>query len=84
MVKRKADELIRKFILNDKRSLLVTGARQVGWRPFVYILSSVECLRLFKGSLTLTISAECMKNSVESFAPIKGTSPNMTMAISCR
>ena len=30
MVKRKADELIRNFILNDRRSLLVTGARQVG------------------------------------------------------
>ncbi|MBR0036341.1 MAG: AAA family ATPase, partial [Bacteroidales bacterium] len=30
MVKRKADEQIRNFILNDRRSLLVTGARQVG------------------------------------------------------
>ena len=30
MVKRKADELIRSFLLNDKRSLLITGARQVG------------------------------------------------------
>ena len=30
MVNRKADELIRYFLLNDKRSLLVTGARQVG------------------------------------------------------
>ena len=30
MVKRKADELIRNFILNDRRSLLITGARQVG------------------------------------------------------
>ena len=30
MVKRKADELIRNFILNNRRSLLVTGARQVG------------------------------------------------------
>ena len=30
MIKRKADELIRNFILHDKRSLLVTGARQVG------------------------------------------------------
>ena len=30
MVKRKADELIRNFILNDRRALLVTGARQVG------------------------------------------------------
>lgn len=30
MVKRKADELIRNFIINDRRSLLVTGARQVG------------------------------------------------------
>ena len=30
MIKRKADELIRNFILNDKRSLLITGARQVG------------------------------------------------------
>ena len=30
MIKRKADERIRNFILNDRRSLLVTGARQVG------------------------------------------------------
>ena len=30
MITRKADELIRNFILNDRRSLLVTGARQVG------------------------------------------------------
>ena len=30
MIKRKADELIRRFLLKDKRSLLVTGARQVG------------------------------------------------------
>lgn len=30
MITRKADELIRNFILNDRRALLVTGARQVG------------------------------------------------------
>ena len=30
MIKRKADELIRNFLLHDNRSLLVTGARQVG------------------------------------------------------
>ncbi len=30
MITRKADELIRNSILNDRRSLLVTGARQVG------------------------------------------------------
>lgn len=30
MIKRRADELIRNFLLNDKRALLVTGARQVG------------------------------------------------------
>jgi len=30
MIKRKADELIRDFLLHDNRSLLVTGARQVG------------------------------------------------------
>ena len=30
MIIRKADELIRNFILHDRRSLLVTGARQVG------------------------------------------------------
>ena len=30
MIARKVDELIRNFMLNDKRSLLVTGARQVG------------------------------------------------------
>lgn len=30
MIQRKADKLIREFLLHDKRSLLVTGARQVG------------------------------------------------------
>lgn len=30
MLKRKADNLIRDFLLNDRRALLVTGARQVG------------------------------------------------------
>lgn len=30
MITRKADELIRNFMLNDRRALLVTGARQVG------------------------------------------------------
>ena len=30
MITRKVDELIRHFILNDRRALLVTGARQVG------------------------------------------------------
>lgn len=30
MIKRKAEDRIRAFLLNDKRSLLVTGARQVG------------------------------------------------------
>lgn len=30
MIARKVDGLIRNFMLNDKRSLLVTGARQVG------------------------------------------------------
>lgn len=30
MIARKADKLIRSFILNDRRALLVTGARQVG------------------------------------------------------
>ena len=30
MIKRRAEELIRNFLLNDKRALLVTGARQVG------------------------------------------------------
>ena len=30
MISRKADALIREYLLNDHRSLLVTGARQVG------------------------------------------------------
>lgn len=30
MIRRKADKLIRDFLLHDKRALLVTGARQVG------------------------------------------------------
>ena len=30
MIRRNVDEQIREFLLNDKRSLLVTGARQVG------------------------------------------------------
>ena len=30
MIKRKADEVVRHFLMNDRRALLVTGARQVG------------------------------------------------------
>ncbi len=30
MITRKADELTRNFILNDRRALLVTGARHLG------------------------------------------------------
>lgn len=30
MIRRKADKLISDFLLNDRRALLVTGARQVG------------------------------------------------------
>lgn len=42
MITRKADELIRNFILNDKRALLVTGARQVG-KTYAIRKASKEC-----------------------------------------
>lgn len=42
MIKRKADELIRDFILHDKSALLVTGARQVG-KTFLVRKVCKEC-----------------------------------------
>ena len=42
MVKRKVDKQIRNFILNDRRALLVTGARQVG-KTFIIRKISKEC-----------------------------------------
>lgn len=42
MIRRKADELIRRFLLHDKRSLLVTGARQVG-KTFSIRKTGKEC-----------------------------------------
>ncbi len=42
MIKRKAEQLIRDFLLNDKRSLLVTGARQVG-KTFLIRQVGKEC-----------------------------------------
>lgn len=42
MIKRRADDLIRNFLLNDKRALLVTGARQVG-KTFLIRKIAKEC-----------------------------------------
>ena len=42
MIKRRAEELIRNFLLNDKRALLVTGARQVG-KTFLIRKIAQEC-----------------------------------------
>lgn len=42
MIKRRADSLIRNFLLNDKRALLVTGARQVG-KTFLIRKIAQEC-----------------------------------------
>ncbi|MCF0199380.1 MAG: ATP-binding protein, partial [Bacteroidaceae bacterium] len=42
MITRKADELIRRSILHDKRALLVTGARQVG-KTFSVRKVGAEC-----------------------------------------
>ncbi len=42
MITRKVDELIRNFILNDRRALLVTGARQVG-KTYAIRKASKEC-----------------------------------------
>ncbi len=42
MIARKADGLIRNFILHDKRALLVTGARQVG-KTFAIRKAAKDC-----------------------------------------
>ena len=42
MIERKANELIHDFFKNDKRSLLVTGARQVG-KTFAIRKIGKEC-----------------------------------------
>lgn len=44
MIKRKADERIREFLLNDRRALLVTGARQVG-KTFSIRKVGKECFK---------------------------------------
>lgn len=46
MIQRKADESIREFLLYDKRSLLVTGARQVG-KTFSIRKVGKECFENF-------------------------------------
>ena len=46
MIQRKADERIREFLLHDKRSLLVTGARQVG-KTFSIRKVGKECFENF-------------------------------------
>ena len=46
MITRKADELIHNFMLNDKRSLLITGARQVG-KTFSIRKVGKECFENF-------------------------------------
>ncbi|MBR6031653.1 MAG: ATP-binding protein [Bacteroidaceae bacterium] len=42
MITRKADDLIRNFILHDRRALLVTGARQVG-KTFAVRKAGKDC-----------------------------------------
>ena len=42
MIKRKVEEQIRSFLLNDRRALLVTGARQVG-KTFIIRKIGEEC-----------------------------------------
>ena len=44
MITRKVDELIRHFILNDRRALLVTGPRQVG-KTYAIRKASKECFK---------------------------------------
>ena len=46
MIQRKADDRIREFLLHDKRSLLVTGARQVG-KTFSIRKVGKECFENF-------------------------------------
>ena len=46
MIRRKADERIRDFLINDRRSLLVTGARQVG-KTFSVRKVGKECFENF-------------------------------------
>ena len=46
MIKRKKDNEIRDFLLNDKRALLVTGARQVG-KTFTIRKVGKECFEHF-------------------------------------
>ena len=46
MITRKADELIRHFLLHDSRALLVTGARQVG-KTYAIRRAGKECFENF-------------------------------------
>lgn len=46
MIQRKSDNLIREFLLHDKRALLVTGARQVG-KTFSIRKVGKECFENF-------------------------------------
>ena len=46
MIKRKVEQQIRDFLLNDRRSLLVTGARQVG-KTFLIRKVGKECFENF-------------------------------------
>ena len=67
MVKRKADELIRNFILNDRRSLLVTGARQVG-KTFSIRKVGKECF-----DNVVEINFVEQPDAIELFSEQKGT-----------
>ncbi len=67
MIKRKADELIRDFLLHDKRSLLVTGARQVG-KTFSIRKVGKECF-----DNVVEINFVEQPDAIELFSGQKGT-----------
>ncbi|MGN1213464.1 MAG: AAA family ATPase, partial [Bacteroidaceae bacterium] len=67
MIRRKAGELIRNFILNDKRALLVTGARQVG-KTFSIRKIGREC---FENVVEINFIEQ--PSAIELFSEHKGT-----------
>lgn len=66
MISRKAEEFIRNFILNDKRALLVTGARQVG-KTFSIRKVGKECFDNF-----IEINFVDQPDAIELFGGQKG------------
>lgn len=66
MITRKVDELIRHFILNDRRALLVTGARQVG-KTYAIRKASKEC---FENVVEINFIEQ--PNAIALFSELKG------------